>query len=65
MAFRRVQTLNTKHSRHYCLNTDNLNKTNKTIIRDGLVADILNLCNSMPLGAAWAYYMLGKSSRTG
>ena len=22
-------------------------------------------CNSMPLGAAWAYYMLGKSSHTG
>ena len=22
-------------------------------------------CNSMPLGAAWAYYMLSKSSHTG
>ena len=23
-----------------------------------------NKCNSMPLGAAWAYYMSSKSSRT-
>ena len=30
----------------------------------GYIQQNIIKCNSMPLGAAWAYYMLGKSSRT-